>query len=78
MNGETPTICQASQALALGSPSELLRGLGDPSADRWGIAPGTAPADEIAWRRAWQAVESCRLVAELAARHPHYRKDSPR
>jgi hypothetical protein len=78
MTGETPTIWPTGEAPALGSPSELLRGLGDPHADRWGIAPGTAPADEIAWRRAWQAVESCRLVAELAARHPYYRKDSPR
>jgi hypothetical protein len=78
MNGETPTICSSDEARALGAPAGLLRGLGDPRADRWGTAPGTASADEIAWRRAWHAVESCRLVAELAARHSCYRKDSPR
>ena len=78
MNGETPTIRYAAEAPALGSPAGLLRGLADPRADRWGLAPGTASADEIAWRRAWHAVESCRLVAELAARHPRYRKDNPR
>jgi hypothetical protein len=78
MNGETPTISPTDEAPALGSPAELLRGLGDPHADRWGVAPVSASADEIAWRRAWQAISSCRLVAELAARHPCYRKDSPR
>ena len=78
MNGEIPTIWPTEPAPGLGSPAELLRGLGDPHADRWGIAPGMASADEIAWRRAWHAVESCRLVAELAARHPRYRKDNPR
>jgi len=77
MNGETPTICYAGPAPALGSPAELLRGLGEPRADRPGMAPGAASADEIAWRRAWHAVESCRRVAELAARHPRYRKDNP-
>jgi len=54
-----------------GGPAELLRGLAEPSADQWGIArraPCAASADEIAWRRAWHAVESCRRVAELAAR----------
>ena len=78
MNGETLTISPAEEARSVGSPAELLRGPGDPHADRWGIAPCTASADEIAWRRAWYAVESCRLAAELAARHPRYRKDSPR
>jgi hypothetical protein len=51
--------------------AELLRGRTEPAADRWGIArraPGGASADEIAWHRAWHAVESCRRVAELAAR----------
>jgi hypothetical protein len=54
-----------------GDPAELLRGLAEPGADRWGIARRaacSASAEEIAWRRAWHAVESCRRVAELAAR----------
>ena len=81
MSDETPAIRRTDEAPRLavtsvprpGRPgaarpaAELLRGLAEPSAGRWGIArpaPCAASADEIAWH----AVESCRRVAELAAR----------
>jgi hypothetical protein len=85
MSRETPAIRRTDEASVFAVSSvlrpdrpgaapgaaELLRGLAEPSADRWGIArraAGSASAEEIAWRRAWHAVESCRRVAELAAR----------
>jgi hypothetical protein len=55
----------------VGWPAELLRGLGQPRADRPGPAVRAAritTADDAAWRRVLQVVELCQRVAELAAR----------
>jgi hypothetical protein len=60
MSREIPAIRRTDEASVV-AVSSLLR------PDRPGAAP-SASAEELAWRRAWHAVESCRRVAELAAR----------
>ena len=57
----------ATDQAAAGWPAGLL-GLGLPRADPPARAACIAAVDETAWRRAWQAVELCQRVAELAAR----------
>ena len=60
-----------SDGATAGRPPERLRELslrGAEQLDTAARAARIASADEIAWRRAWHAVESCRRVAELAAR----------
>ena len=66
MNGENPAIRRTDKARPF-AVTALLRP--DTSAAAGPMTSGgAASADEIAWHRARHAVESCRRVAELAAR----------
>jgi hypothetical protein len=65
MSDETPTIRHAGLAHKCAFAS-LLRS--DKPGTAGLVAFDQAAADETAWRRAWQAVELCQRVAELAAR----------